>query len=363
MGDRFGAGVLGMLLVALAVGCGDANSNAAGDGSAAAGSSGAPATAETGGRAAGGLAAGGAAGAGGTTVAAGGAAGAGDTTAGAAGMSGHGSLTGGSAGAATGGTTGGRPELGACPEMPIARHGTGVMLELLVRPMFEGKPLVFAEENPVSSGGTLTPLGLRFYISEVVLERPAAEPLPVDVVAANGTPAPYGVHLFNAEDVASGVLRVLAPTGDYTAISFLLGLKQACNTRHPDANRAPLSATSQMTWPHTGYLFLRYEGRFAPGVTGAGGQNAGSAGLPPAIHMGGNLYEALAPRVRVVANLSVTASAAVPRNLHFVMDEAFKGATAEVDLSGFTGPNEENVRVGERLRLSMPGLQLFQLGS
>jgi hypothetical protein len=45
------------------------------------------------------------------------------------------------------------------------------------------------------------------------------------------------------------------------------------------------------------------------------------------------------------------------------MDEVFKGATAEVDLSGFTGPPEERVRAGERLRLSMPGLQVFQLGS
>jgi hypothetical protein len=41
------------------------------------------------------------------------------------------------------------------------------------------------------------------------------------------------------------------------------------------------------------------------------------------------------------------------------MDEVFKGALADIDLSDFVGPPGEEVQLGERLRRSMPMLRVF----
>jgi hypothetical protein len=231
-----------------------------------------------------------------------------------------------------------------------------------VKLRLQDKPLLYAESNPLANGGTLTPLDVRFYISEVALLRASAEPVPVDVVTPAGTPAPYGVHLYSAEDTTSNAVRVLAPAGEYVGIQFLLGLSLRCNVRHAEASKAPLSPTSQMSWPHTGFLFLRYQGRTtAPASGGAGGTESvdSSAAFPAVIHMGGSLYQELAPLVRVDGAISVPASGSVSKSMRFVLDEVFKGALTEVDLAGFVGPPGEEVVLGERLRRSMAGLHLF----
>jgi hypothetical protein len=270
-----------------------------------------------------------------------------------------------------------------CPETPTPRLASGTVLELPVQLTFDGAPLLFAETNPLPGGGTLTPLGVRFYVSDVALLRDSAEPLPVDVVTSTGTVAPYGIHFFDADDDTSTTLRVLAPPGEYGGITFLWGLAQSCNTRNPEASSVPLSPTSQMTWPHTGYLFFRYEGRTAfPGEGGAsaggasaggasaGGASAGaggsggsagspSAAYPAVIHMGGNLFEPLAPVIRVEGVLSVPSTGPVSKGLRIAMDEIFEGALADVDLTGFSGPPGEEVLRGERLRQSVPNLNVF----
>jgi hypothetical protein len=283
------------------------------------------------------------------------------------------------------------------------------VVELPLKLTFDGVPLRFAEANPVPAGGTLTPLGVRFYISDVALLRDSAEPLPVDVVTSAGTVAPYGVHFFNADDDSSTTLRVLAPAGEYQGVTFLWGLAQSCNTRNPESTSAPLSPTSQMTWPHTGYLFFRYEGRTAfpgqggagaggtagisnggisnggisnggisnggisnggisnggagsPGTAGAatgGGAGNPSAPYPSVIHMGGNLFQALAPLVRIEGGLSVSAGPPVQKGVRIAMEEVFEGALADVDLTGFVGPPGEEVVNGERLRRSLSELTVF----
>lgn len=260
-----------------------------------------------------------------------------------------------SAGAGTAGAGIAPAEL--CPEVSTPRLTSGSTLELDFQLMLQGNPFVFGEDNAVTTGGTVTPLGVRFYVSEVALERANADAVPVDIVMANGAPAPYGVYFFNAESATPEPLRLLSPPGDYTAITFLLGLTQPCNTRSAEESKAPLSATSTMTWPHTGYLFLRYEGRFTPS---GGGEP--STGLPPAIHMGGNLFEALAPKVYLEGTFSMPAAGTVAKNVHFAMEEVFDGAMANVDLTGFFGPPGEEVVAGERLRRSMPELNIFTFG-
>jgi len=236
-------------LLAVTTACGNAPTGGPGSGGAgnAAGSGGAPA-----------------AGAGGTSGGAG-ASGASGGGAGAEGIAGSFGIAGGGGSSGLSGTAGlGAGEGGVaaalCPEAPTPRLTSGTVLELPLELTFDGAPLLFAEANPVPGGGTLTPLGVRFYISDVALLRDSAEPLPVDVVTSTGTIAPYGIYFFDADDDTSTTLRVLAPSGEYAGITFLWGLAQSCNTRTPEASSAPLSPTSQMTWPHTGYLFFRYEG-------------------------------------------------------------------------------------------------------
>jgi hypothetical protein len=369
---------LGLTLLAAASACGSSagerpNAGAGGSGGDSAGNAGAPS-----------------AGAGASGAGTSGAAAAGAGTGGVAGTSG-----GAGAGASSGGAGSAGESAGAggaamdlCPEAPEPRLASGTIIELPVELTFDGAPLLFAEDNPLPGGGTLTPLGMRFYVSDVALLRDGADPLPVDIVTSTAAVAPYGVHLFNADDEASITLRVLAPPGDYQGLTFLWGLAQSCNTRLPETASAPLSPTSEMTWPHTGFLFFRYEGRTAfpdqgdgggggasAGSAGAGGASAGSAGAggaagsagnpdamyPSVIHMGGNLFEPLAPVIRIDAALSVPAAGSVRKGLRVALDEIFEGALADIDLTDFVGPPGEEVLAGERLRRSVPTLTVFSL--
>jgi hypothetical protein len=290
---------------------------------------------------------------------------------------------GGSSGAGMGGSAGASAGVGGmvaegCLAAPAPRLTSGTVLELPIELTFGGTPLLFAEANPVPGGGTLTPLGVRFYLSNVALLRDGAEPLPVDVVTSTATVAPYGIHFFNADDDTSTTLRVLAPPGEYQGLTFLWGLDQSCNTRIPESSVAPLSPTSGMTWPHTGFLFFRYEGRSMPSGqadAGAGGggsraaaeANAGGEGgagnpasmYPPVIHMGGNLFEPLAPIIRMAGVVSVPATGTPMKGLHVALDEIFKGALADIDITDFAGPPGEEVILGERLRRSVPALTVF----
>ena len=234
------------------------------------------------------------------------------------------------------------------------------MLSLPLALIMAGKPFVFGQPNARADGGSLVPLNFRFYISEVQLLQSSGEPLAVDVLTAGGAPAPYGVHLFNAEDDASSTLRVRAPAGDYTGLSFALGIKLGCNQQLPSSLGDPLTDVSQMTWPHTGgFLFLRYEGRY----TAADGGATEPAGLPPAVHMGGDITKEMVPRVTVSGAFSVPASGSLEKGIDVVMDEVFAGATADIDVSdsavGLLSTPESIA--GERLRRDLPNLHPFVL--
>jgi hypothetical protein len=285
------------------------------------------------------------------------------------------------------------------------------VLELPLQLLLGNQPFVFGQENALPGGASLVPLDLRFFISGVSLLRADSEqPIPVDIVTAAGTPAPYGVYFFNAEDPSASALRVLAPPGTYLGLSFRLGLASACNTRDPGASDPPLSPTSQMTWPHTGYLFLRFEGRYSSGAGGGGGSSGlpssnsgggasaaggasgspsggqsgtssgsgggasgaatgGTAGAsttaptapPEKVHMGGSLFEDLAPRVMAFGMFTVPATGTVQEHLELDMAQIFKGAETEADLTGFTGPPGEEVVFGEQLRQALPSLHAFVL--
>ncbi|KYF57465.1 hypothetical protein BE04_02020, partial [Sorangium cellulosum] len=224
-----------------------------------------------------------------------------------------------------------------------------------------GEPFLFGEPNAAPDGSTVTPLNARFYVSHAALIQAGGDLVPVDIVGPEGAPAPHGVHFYNAEDPGSATLRLRAPAGSYEGVSFVWGLHQACNVSQPAQNVAPLSDASQMTWPHTGYLWLRYEGRVDPP---AGGEpvDPDEGTVPPAVHMGGNLVMDLVPRVEVRGALSVPESGSTGKVVRVAMDEVFEGATADVDLTGFMGPPGpvgDELLAGERLRRSLPDLTVF----
>jgi hypothetical protein len=238
------------------------------------------------------------------------------------------------------------------------------MVEFPLELFLEGKPFVFGEPNLVSTGATLTPTNIRFYVSSVVLVRKDGTLVPVDAVTPEGVPEAYGVHFFNAEETSSTTMRVLAPAGAYTGVRFLWGLTTACN-QSSAGRHAPLSETSQMSWEHLslllghdiGYLFLRYESLLALAQNGS---DAGSAPkLFNMIHMGGDPRVDSTPEIRMRGDFSVPASGTLTKTIRILMDELFKGAAMDVDLTGFTGQPSPEVLAGERLRRSVSGLEIF----
>ena len=234
------------------------------------------------------------------------------------------------------------------------------MLSLPLELLMAGQPFVFGQPNALSDGGSLVPLNFRFYISDVRLLQSKDAPVPVDVLTAAGVPEPYGVHLFNAEDADSSTLRVLAPAGDYTGIRFALGIKLACNQQAPASLEDPLTDASQMTWPHTGgFLFLRYEGRY----TAADGSSAAPAGIPPAVHMGGDIQQELVPHVTVSSAFSIPANGRLEIGVRVAVDQVFKGATADIDVSDIAVGllSTPEAIAGERLRRELPELPVFEL--
>jgi hypothetical protein len=274
--------------------------------------------------------------------------------------SGGGGAGGGGAAAGSGvGGAGGVPAVG-CVEMPAPLRTSGTIVELTIDPVLGDQPFVYGEPNVSPAGGTITPINFRFYVSEVRLVTVGGDAVLVDLVTDAGLPEPYGVHFFNAEDATSRTLKVLAPTGAYTGVTFLLGLNGACNTSAFAFRNPPLSVTSQMTWPGPfGYLFLRYESL----SSGGQGADADAGAAPPSsIHMGGFPGSLLAPVIRVDGQLAVPPGGAVRRSLRLAMDQIFVGANTPSDLTGAPLAPGDEVAAGERLRRSAPDLQLFTFG-
>jgi hypothetical protein len=233
------------------------------------------------------------------------------------------------------------------------------MLSLSVAPILEGKPFAFGEANALASSVKVTPLNFRFYVSHVLLLQTAGASVPVDLVTATGAVEPYGVHLFNAEDAASVVLRVLAPAGTYAGLTFTLGLDDACNSGLPGDRMPPLTDTSQMTWPHAiGYLFLRLEDQLDTSAAA----DAGTVAIPTLVHMGGVPGSLFAPTVTVAGALPLAANATTAKTLTLDVGAVFAGAEADVDPTtlAMVLPFPE-VQAGERLRQHVSQLALFAL--
>ncbi len=108
-------------------------------------------------------------------------------------------------------------------------------------------------------------------------------------------------------------------------------------------------------------MFLRYEGR-SIAADGADASGASSADdIPPAVHMGGDITKEVVPHVTVPGALSVPESGALEKGLSVVMDEIFKGASADIDVSDVSVGllSTPEAIAGERLRRELPELRAF----
>jgi hypothetical protein len=252
------------------------------------------------------------------------------------------------------------PPLATCERKPTPLRTNGSTLALAIQPRLGDEALIFGEPNAAADGSTIMPLNFRFYVSHVKLTQATGAPVSVDLVDAAGAPEPHGVHLFNAEDPASQTLRVLAPAGSYTGITFTFGVDDVCNSRAPANNDPPLTTASQMVWPHfAGYLFLRYEAQVTPGTASDGGSGAAP---PTMIHMGGFPGAVFAPVVTAAGSFTIGAQP-TSRPLVLDMNALFAAATSEDDPPPVTALSVfPEVLAGDRLRQHAPPLPLFVLG-
>ena len=219
----------------------------------------------------------------------------------------------------------------ACVENPKAQPGARSIVTVVVDPTYAGKPVVFGEPFALPDGGTLTVSNFRFYVSDFQVVVGGGSPIAVDVVAPDGKPAPYNVHLVNAESASEMTFRIAVPAGDYTGMSFLFGLNDDCNRRSPGASQPPLTFQSQMTWPPPfGFLFLRYEGK----ITGATGQDAPLS----KVAMGAFPAYIFAPRMEAHGAFVVTSAPGDTVHLRVALDEILKAASLPLDPNATQSP-------------------------
>lgn len=236
----------------------------------------------------------------------------------------------------------------------MAHVGANAALELTTAFYFEGSALSPGQPNTLANGSVLTPLNLRFYVSNVALLRADGSSAPADLVDVAGTVVPYGLQLINSDDDSSLSMHLRGPAGSYTGISFTLGLDDSCNAGSIE-RKAPLSATSGMTWPPPfGYLFFRYEGM----VMKASDE---TRPFPSAIHMGGLPRNLMAPVVSASGPLALSDANPTRRALRLMLDQVFAATMIPGDLGDFVGPPGDEVQAGERMRQAAPGLPLFVL--
>lgn len=242
----------------------------------------------------------------------------------------------------------------ACPQDPVPRAAAGLTVAVNVELTYAGRPVVHGEAFTLPGGGTLTLSNFRFYLSEVELLRDN-EASPVDLVTADGAPAPYNVHLVNAENASAMTFRIAAPAGDYTGMSFRFGLSGACNSLNPSSTSPPLDFASQMTWPPPfGFLFLRYEGVVAgePGMP-----------VPPkAVAMGGLINTDGAPRAVASGPLVVTGGAGGTVRLRVALDQILQAALLPLDTPFTSGPPAgDEIELGEHVRQNATKVPIFSL--
>jgi hypothetical protein len=247
----------------------------------------------------------------------------------------------------------------SCVENRTPQPGARSIVTVVVDPTYADKPVVLGEPLALPTGGTLTVSNFRFYVSDFQVVIGDDQLVAVDIVTPDGTPAPYNVHLVNAESASEMTFRLAVPARDYTGMSFLFGLNDDCNRRSPGASQPPLTFQSQMTWPPPfGFLFLRYEGK----VMGATGQDAPLS----KVAMAAFPAYVFAPRLHALGAFSVTSGPGNTVHLRVALDEILKAASLPLDPNATPTPIPSpagEIEAGDHLRQNVYKVSIFSVTS
>lgn len=132
---------------------------------------------------------------------------------------------------------------------------------LAVHPFIGDEALVLNQEYLDQENYRVKPATLKFYVSNVVL------------TSASGDIKILDLDLLDMERVAAGepmTFQVDVPAGNYTGISFWVGLDSTQNASDPAAfdNTNPLSLSAGTFWTwNTGYRFVMLKGIMIPPKT------------------------------------------------------------------------------------------------
>ena len=99
-----------------------------------------------------------------------------------------------------------------------------------------------------------------FYVAELALFDSTGNVSPATLLAPDGSSQPYGVHVVDAAQTATQVLRLAVNPGQYAGLILSIGMPEACRKLDPHQQVYPLSGETGMTWDWAGYLHLRFEG-------------------------------------------------------------------------------------------------------
>lgn len=133
-----------------------------------------------------------------------------------------------------------------------------------------GKPFACGEDfTGLGTGGdTVTPADFRFFITDVALIGTDGKARPAPIVD-DGPWQSDGIALLDFEDgrgaCTSGNpemntdIRIAAPAGDWTGLSFTVGLPFAIDHADPTVAPSPLNVTGMFWSWQAGYAFLRID--------------------------------------------------------------------------------------------------------
>jgi hypothetical protein len=187
------------------------------------------------------------------------------------GMGGSAAGTAGAAGAVGAAGTAGAGAAAACagpsPAMlPLASSGR---VDLPVSITINGAPAEVGVAGAGRDGREYRLSLFKFFLAEPALVKADGQEIPAQLLTAQGTPAPYGIHLVDADDPTTQLVYLSTEMGNYTALRLGVGVPSACNAIRGTDQVYPLNPDSDMFWTWgSQFMFIRIEGAARPDSVG-----------------------------------------------------------------------------------------------
>lgn len=157
--------------------------------------------------------------------------------------------------------SGGAAGTANCPGPTPAPLAAAARLELPTRITVSGTAAVVGEPGVARTGREFRLSLFKFFLSQPVLLSADGTETKAQFVNAAGAPEPYELHLVDADDAATQLLRLQTASGNYTALRFGVGVPAACNVMSSTAQVYPLNPDSEMFWDWgSRFMFIRIEG-------------------------------------------------------------------------------------------------------